>query len=212
MHGLVEPTDFFEIEARRRGYRLVAGLDEAGRGPLAGPVVAAAVILPRRCTLKGLNDSKQVSERERERLYADITQLAIGVGVGLADVWEIDALNILEATRLAMCRAIRALPRSPDFLLIDALALPAIRLPQRPIVKGDALCVSIAAASIVAKVSRDHLMQGYHRRYPQYNFWSHKGYGTPEHLRLLAKHGPCEIHRQTFRPVLQATMEEEWGA
>ncbi|MER3425414.1 MAG: ribonuclease HII, partial [Nitrospiraceae bacterium] len=155
---------------------------------------------------------KQVSERERERLYADITQLAVGVGVGLADVWEIDALNILEATRLAMCRAIRALPRSPDFLLIDALALPATRLPQRPIVKGDALCVSIAAASIVAKVSRDHLMQGYHRRYPQYNFWSHKGYGTPEHLRLLAKHGPCEIHRQTFRPVLQATMEEEWGA
>lgn len=208
----MEPTDFFEIEARRRGYRLVAGLDEAGRGPLAGPVVAAAVILPRQCTLRGLNDSKRVPEHERERLYAEIVRQAIGVGIGLADVREIDALNILEATRLAMRRAIQALPRAPDFLLTDALDLPSIRLPQRSIVKGDTLSISIAAASIVAKVSRDRLMWDYHRRYPQYNFRSHKGYGTPEHLRLLAKHGPCEIHRQTFRPVLQATKDDKRGA
>lgn len=199
----MEPTDFFETEARRCGYRRVAGLDEAGRGPLAGPVVAAAVILPRRCLFEGLNDSKQVAQPERDRLYEEIGRRAIGVGIGVASEREIDAMNILEATRLAMVRAIQALASSPDFLLLDAVTLPSVRVPQRAIIKGDGLSVSIAAASIIAKVTRDRLMQDYHRQYPQYNFLAHKGYPTSEHLRLLAAHGPCEIHRRTFRPVLQ---------
>jgi ribonuclease HII len=205
----VEPTDLFETEARRCGYRLVAGLDEAGRGPLAGPVVAAAVVLPRRCLLAGLNDSKQLTEAERERLYDEILQRALGVGVGRASEREIDAMNILEATRLAMGRAIQALPSVPDYLLLDALELPAVHLPQRAIIKGDTLSVSIAAASVVAKVTRDRLMGEYHRQYPQYNFQAHKGYGTAEHLRMLAAHGPCAIHRRSFRPVGEAVTAAE---
>ncbi len=199
----MEPTDLFETEARRCGYRLVAGLDEAGRGPLAGPVVAAAVILPRRCQLAGLNDSKQLTETERERLYDEIRQRAMGIGVGLSTEREIDAMNILEATRLAMSRAVQALPSVPDYLLLDAIELHAVPIPQRAIIKGDTLSVSIAAASIVAKVTRDRLMDDYHRQYPQYNFQAHKGYGTAEHLRLLAAHGPCAIHRRSFRPVCE---------
>ena len=200
----MEPTDLFETEAKRCGHRLVAGLDEAGRGPLAGPVIAAAVVLPRRCLLAGLNDSKQLTEAERERLYGEILQRALGVGVGRASEREIDTMNILEATRLAMGRAIQALPSAPDYLLLDALELPAIHLPQRAIIKGDTLSVSIAAASVVAKVTRDRLMGEYHRQYPQYNFQAHKGYGTAEHLRMLAEHGPCAIHRRSFRPVGEA--------
>ncbi len=205
----MEPTDLFEMEARRCGYRLVAGLDEAGRGPLAGPVVAAAVILPRRCQLAGLNDSKQLTEMERERLYDEIRQRAVGIGVGQASEREIDAMNILEATRLAMRRAIQALPVMPDYLLLDAIELSAVSLPQRAIIKGDTLSVSIAAASIVAKVTRDRLMGNYHRQYPQYNFQAHKGYGTAEHLRMLAVHGPCAIHRRSFRPVGEAAPAAE---
>ncbi len=205
----MEPTDLFETEAKRCGHRLVAGLDEAGRGPLAGPVIAAAVVLPRRCLLAGLNDSKQLTEAERERLYDEILQRALGVGVGQASEREIDAMNILEATRLAMGRAIQALPSVPDYLLLDALELPAVHLPQRAIIKGDALSVSIAAASVVAKVTRDRLMGGYHRQYPQYNFQAHKGYGTAEHLRMLAVHGPCAIHRRSFRPVGEAVLAAE---
>lgn len=205
----MEPTDLFETEARRCGYRLVAGLDEAGRGPLAGPVVAAAVILPRRCQLAGLNDSKQLTEMERERLYDEIRQRAVGIGVGQASEREIDAMNILEATRLAMSRAIQALPAMPDYLLLDAIELSAVSLPQRAIIKGDTLSVSIAAASIVAKVTRDRLMGDYHRQYPQYNFQAHKGYGTAEHLRMLAAHGPCAIHRRSFRPVGEAATAAE---
>lgn len=205
----MEPTDLFETEARRCGYRFVAGLDEAGRGPLAGPVVAAAVILPRRCQLAGLNDSKQLTEMERERLYDEIRRRAVGIGVGQASEREIDAMNILEATRLAMYRAIQALPARPDYLLLDAIELSAVSLPQRAIIKGDTLSVSIAAASVVAKVTRDRLMGDYHRQYPQYNFQAHKGYGTAEHLRMLAAHGPCAIHRRSFRPVGEATPAAE---
>jgi ribonuclease HII len=205
----MEPTDFFETEARRCGYRLVAGLDEAGRGPLAGPVVAAAVILPRRCRLAGLNDSKQLTDAERERLYGEIRQRAVGIGVGQASESEIDAMNILEATRLAMGRAIQALPSPPEYLLLDAIALPVVHLPQRAIIKGDALSVSIAAASVVAKVTRDRLMDEYHRQYPQYNFQAHKGYGTAEHLKMLDAHGPCAIHRRSFRPVADALAAEQ---
>ena len=203
------PTEEFEQEARRCGYRHIAGIDEAGRGPLAGPVVAAAVILPVRCRLAGVDDSKQLSEAVREQLYAAIFDTAVGVGVGSADAGEIDALNILEATRLAMRRAIENLAPSPDYLLIDAVTLPAVGLPARPIIKGDMLSLSIAAASIIAKVTRDHLMAAYHERFPQYNFLSHKGYGTEEHLRQLACYGPCAIHRRTFAPVRESILSTE---
>jgi ribonuclease HII len=195
------PTEEFEVEARCCGYRRIAGLDEAGRGPLAGPVVAAAVVLPRRCALAGLDDSKQIDETVRARLFGEIVRRAIGIGIGSASEAEIDRLNILEATRLAMRRALQALPLAPDFLLLDALTIPGISVRQRPIIKGDGLSCSIAAASIIAKVTRDRVMTEYHRWYPQYNFADHKGYSTPQHLRLLREHGPCAIHRSTYAPV-----------
>ena len=196
------PTDIFEVEARRCGYRYIAGLDEAGRGPLAGPVIAAAVIFPRRCRVLGLNDSKQLSAAQRDQLYVSIRDRAAMVGVGSATEKEIDRINILEATRLAMQRAIASLPLVPDFLLLDALTLPLLSIPQRAIITGDCLSLSIAAASVIAKVTRDRMMAGYHTEYPEYNFLSHKGYSTPEHLRLLTRHGPCAIHRRTFWPVV----------
>lgn len=195
------PTDEFELEARRCGYRRIAGLDEAGRGPLAGPVVAAAVVLPSRCRLIGCDDSKQLSDSEREALYAVIAERAAGIGIGSATEEEIDRLNILEATRLAMYRAVEALSPQPDCLLIDAVNLPGCGISSRSIIKGDALSLSIAAASIVAKVTRDRLMAEYHRVFPHYNFLSHKGYGTEEHLKQLEAYGPCAIHRRTFAPV-----------
>src|SRR5262249_39610996 len=164
------PTEEFERVARLCGYRRVAGIDEAGRGPLAGPVVAAAVVLPIHVRLTGVDDSKQLSEAERERLYDAILDKAVGVGIGSADAGEIDAINILEASRLAMCRALANLDPAPDFLLTDAVTLPAVRVPLRPIIKGDALSLSIAAASIVAKVTRDRLMAAFHETFPQYNF------------------------------------------
>lgn len=202
--NLMGPADEFEQEARRRGFRRIAGVDEAGRGPLAGPVVAAAVILPVHADLPGVNDSKQLSEADRERLYHVILEKAVGVGIGSADAGEIDTLNILEATRLAMVRAIANVIPAPDYVLTDAVTLPAIRLPVRPIIKGDALSRSIAAASIIAKVTRDHMMAAFHETFPPYNFLSHKGYGTAEHLRMLACFGPCPIHRRTFAPVREA--------
>ena len=195
------PTEEFERAARLCGYRRIAGIDEAGRGPLAGPVVAAAVVLPTRCRLSGVDDSKQLSQGERDRLYAAILEQAVGMGIGSADVGEIDRLNILEATRLAMRRAIEQLAPSPDYLLIDAVTLPGIRISVRPIIKGDALSLSIAAASIIAKVTRDRLMAKYHDMFPEYDFLSHKGYGTTGHLQRLSRHGPCSIHRRTFMPV-----------
>ncbi len=201
--SFVGPTDEFESEARRCGYRRIAGLDEAGRGPLAGPVVASAVVLPTRCHLLGCDDSKQLSESERERLYHVIIKRAVGIGIGSATEQEIDRLNILEATRLAMHRAVAGLSPQPDCLLIDAISLLGCAIPIRSIIKGDALCLSVAAASIVAKVTRDRLMAEYHRLYPHYNFLSHKGYSTEEHLQQLAAHGPCPIHRRTFEPVAQ---------
>lgn len=209
---MLQSDDAFELDAQRRGFRSVAGLDEAGRGPLAGPVVAAAVILPRRCRIQALHDSKQLSEATRERLYDEILARALGVGLGTANAQEIDDLNILEATRLAMQRALTALARPPDCLLIDAVTLPRVPLPQRPIIKGDALSRSIAAASIVAKVHRDRLMLDYHQDYPRYNFSMHKGYATAEHVSLLNTYGPCPIHRRSFRPVLDCAARHEPGA
>jgi ribonuclease HII len=155
-----------------------------------------------------LDDSKQVGEPERVQLFGEIVRRAMGIGVGSASEAEIDCLNILEATRLAMRRALQALPVLPDFLLLDALTIPGLSVPQRPIIKGDGLSCSIAAASIIAKVTRDRLMIEYHRWYPQYNFADHKGYSTPEHLRLLRQHGPCAIHRSTFAPVQHLVAED----
>ncbi len=195
------PTDFFEQAARARGYRRIAGLDEAGRGPLAGPVVAAIVILPRRWSPVLLDDSKLLSEQQREVLYEAITTRAIAWAIGLASEQEIDELNILGATRLAGCRAFSRLAITPDYLLLDALHLPTVSVPQRPVIKGDQLSRSIAAASILAKVSRDRMMTTYHERFPQYQFHLHKGYPTQEHLRRLHQFGPCPGHRRSFRPV-----------
>ncbi len=197
----MEPTHEFESEARRCGFRCIAGLDEAGRGPLAGPVVAAAVVLPMRCVLPGLNDSKLLSADVRDALFERILGKAVAVGIGQASEREIDQLNILQATRVAMMRALQQLRVEPDVLLLDAMTLPKAAVRQRPIIKGDQLSVSVAAASILAKVTRDRLMAQYHEVYPQYNFLAHKGYGTPEHLRLLTQFGPSPIHRVTFFPV-----------
>lgn len=205
------PTQEFERVARLCGYRRIAGIDEAGRGPLAGPVVAAAVILPSRCRLLGINDSKQLPAKDREEAYTAILEQAVGVGVGSADVGEIDQLNILEATRLAMRRAVDQLDPPPDYLLIDAVVLLGFKVPTKPIIKGDSLSVSIAAASIIAKVTRDRLMARYHEIFPEYGFLSHKGYGTAEHLERLARHGPCSIHRRTFAPVQEVMSAAKMG-
>ena len=202
----LDPDDLFECEAWTRGFRRVAGVDEAGRGPLAGPVVAAAVILPRRCRLEGLRDSKLLSERQREHLYARLLTAAVDIGVGVVDAEVIDALNILEATRLAMVQAVHHLIPAPDYLLLDAIVLPGVAAEQRAVIKGDRLCRSIAAASIVAKVLRDRLMVRAHVRYPQYGFLAHKGYGTAEHLRQLERYGPCELHRRSFAPVREVAV------
>jgi len=200
-HLLVEEKKLWQ-----NGYLHIAGIDEAGRGPLAGPVVAAACILPAKFELSGLNDSKQVTESKRERLFQEIKEQALGFAVGSAEPAEIDALNILQATKLAMKRAVENLKVRPHFLLIDALELPSIKIPQRGIIGGDALSASIAAASILAKVSRDHWMSELHGLYPEYGFAKNKGYGTKEHLDALRRFGPCPLHRKSFAPVNQGEL------
>jgi ribonuclease HII len=192
---------YFERSSRKAGYRCIAGLDEAGRGPLAGPVVAAAVVLPVGLLIPGLTDSKQVPEEERERLFEVIRARAVCYGVGIADERTIELVNILQATIIAMERALQSLNPQPDYLLLDAISLPRIPIPQKPLIKGDFRSHSIAAASILAKVSRDRIMLELHKKYPCYNFQNHKGYGTKEHLLLLQEHGPCDAHRKTFNPV-----------
>ncbi len=199
----------FERAAHDSGYRRVAGLDEAGRGPLAGPVVAAAVILPESLLIPGLNDSKKLTAAQRDRLYQVIVDSAVAYGIAVADERTIDEINILEASIVAMERALRSIDPAPDYLLIDGnFTLARVRLPQRPIVKGDSRSHSIAAASILAKVTRDRLMVELHDRYPQYNFKKHKGYGTAEHLAMLREHGPCDAHRRSFEPVASMCREE----
>lgn len=194
---------FFERSSREAGYTCIAGLDEAGRGPLAGPVVAAAVVLPGGLLIPGLTDSKQVPEQERERLFEVIQSRAVCYGVGIADERTIDLVNILQATIIAMERALQALNPQPDYLLLDAISLPRVRLPQKPLIKGDCRSHSIAAASILAKVTRDRIMLELHKKYPRYNFQKHKGYGTKEHLLHLREHGPCDAHRKSFNPVFR---------
>lgn len=193
--------DYFERLYAREGYHRIAGVDEAGRGPLAGPVVAAAVVLPPEGVGEPLFDSKKISPKKRESLYELICAKAIALGVGIVSPEEIDSLNILQATLKAMVHAIENLSVFPDFILIDGPHALPLSIPQKPIPKGDQLSNLIAAASIVAKVTRDRLMLQFHEKYPQYNFARHKGYGTREHRRAIERYGICEIHRKTFRGV-----------
>ncbi len=187
------------------GISLVAGIDEAGRGPLAGPVVAAAAILPVEFPLTGVNDSKKLPEKVREQLFEALTdhETLVCYGLGIAEPAEIDRFNILQATYLAMQRAVAALAVRPEHLLIDGLPAPLFSRHQTAIVDGDAKSMSIAAASIIAKVSRDRIMRTWHNEFPQYGFHQNKGYGTPSHLESLQIHGPCPIHRRSFAPVAQ---------
>ena len=187
---------------RKIGFKFIAGIDEAGRGPLAGPVVASAVILPADLKIPGLRDSKKVPEKERASLYWDILLSSLDLGVGIVEHDEIDRINILQATRLAMEKAVASLCISPDALIIDAVALPSVSIKQFSIIKADAKSASVAAASLIAKHTRDMIMLRYHSLYPEYNFNKHKGYCTEEHLSLLNLHGPCSIHRKSFRKVM----------
>ncbi|UFS72722.1 ribonuclease HII [Geomonas sp. RF6] len=197
------PTDplWFEAEALRHGYRYVAGVDEAGRGPLAGPVVAAAVILPEGLILEGADDSKKLTAAKRDELFDVIMKEALSVGVGIGDHILIDDINILQATLNAMCQAVAALTPAPDFILIDGISKIPLPTPQRTIKKGDSLSLSISAASIIAKVTRDRLMLEYDALYPGYGFADHKGYAAASHLDAIAKLGPCPIHRKSFSGV-----------
>jgi ribonuclease HII len=190
-----------ERELRLAGFRRIAGIDEVGRGSLAGPVVAAAVILPDRHRINGLRDSKVLSRARREALYERILDRAEAVGVGCIEVEVIDRINILQATKLAMREALGHMAEAPDHLVIDALSLREVDLPQRPIIDGDAISASIAAASIVAKVTRDRICAEFDARYPAYGFARNKGYGTRRHVDALLREGPCEWHRRSFAPL-----------
>lgn len=193
------PDYEFEKAAVNSGFSCICGVDEAGRGPLAGPVCAAAVILPEGAVIEGLDDSKKLTEKKRERLYDIIKQTAVAYSVAYGTLEEIETVNILEATYLAMNRAIEGLSVKPDFALIDGNRVPrGIKIPCETIVKGDSKSMSVAAASVLAKVTRDRLMLEYDKKYPEYNFKKHKGYGTKEHTELIKQYGPCEIHRLSF--------------
>ena len=187
-----------EFDREYKIYGTVCGIDEAGRGPLCGPVVAAAVILPDEYNILYINDSKKLSETKREEVYKEIDKYAVAYGVGIVSPERIDEINILQATYEAMRTAIHKLSVTPDILLNDAVTIPMVDIKQVPIIKGDAQCQSIAAASIVAKVTRDHLMEEYDKLYPEYGFAKLKGYGTAAHIKAIKEYGPCPIHRRTF--------------
>jgi ribonuclease HII len=195
--------DSFERSAYKRGYRVIAGVDEAGRGPLAGPVVAAAVVLPPGFFLDGVRDSKQLTEKKRQRLYDIILRGALSWGLGVVEPSVIDRINIFQSTRLAMKEAVQQISPAADYLLIDGARAQRLQLSvtQETIIRGDTLSLSVASASIIAKVSRDRIMEIYHHQFPQYNFISNKGYGTKEHLEAIRCHGPCKIHRRSFKGV-----------
>ena len=197
-HERVRLEGMREFENKYSDLAYVAGIDEAGRGPLAGPVVAAAVILPKDIFLPFLNDSKKVTEKRRDVLFDEIKQNAIAYGIGIASNTLIDEINILQATYEAMREAVNALEKTPDVLLVDAVHIPDINIKQEVIVKGDAKSLNIAAASILAKVTRDRLMAEYDKIYPEYGFASNKGYGTATHIAALKEIGPCAIHRKSF--------------
>ena len=193
------PDYEFEKAAVNSGFSCICGVDEAGRGPLAGPVCAAAVILPEGAVIEELDDSKKLTEKKREKLYDIIKETAVAYSVAYGTLEEIETVNILEATYLAMNRAIEGLNVKPDFALIDGNRVPrGIKIPCETIVKGDSKSMSVAAASVLAKVTRDRLMLEYDKKYPEYNFKKHKGYGTKEHTELIKQYGPCEIHRLSF--------------
>jgi ribonuclease HII len=196
-----------ESALRARGFRVVAGVDEAGRGPLAGPVAAAAVILPGDFTCDGLDDSKKTGPGRREKIYHQLTtDNRIIWAVAFAECGEIDTLNILRATHLAMRRAVEGLALRPDHCLVDGLPVRDLPVPHQAVVKGDGLSLSIAAASIIAKVTRDRLMREIDREFPDYGFARHQGYGTKEHLEAVRNHGPCRHHRRSFQPVAQLAL------
>ena len=195
---VMRTNEMKKYEKKYQECRYICGIDEVGRGPLAGPVVAAAVILPKDVDIYYLNDSKQLSEKKREQLYEEIMEKAIAVGIGFADEKCIDEINILQADYVAMREALSKLSVKPDILLNDAVTIPEVEIPQEPIIKGDAKSVSIAAASIVAKVTRDRFMVEMDQKYPGYDFASNKGYGSAKHIQRLKEVGPCEIHRKTF--------------
>ena len=195
------PNLDFEREIWAKG-KIPAGVDEAGRGPLAGPVVAAAVVLPDDCEIEGLDDSKKLSQSKRERIFEEIKAICLSYAVGVVEPEEIDRVNILRAALLAMEISVKKLTTKPDYLLIDGNQKTSLMLMQETIVKGDSKSCSIAAASILAKVTRDSIMEEYHSIYPEYNFKSHKGYPTKEHYQAIRDHGPCAIHRRTFKGVL----------
>lgn len=190
----------YEHEIIRLGYKLIAGIDEAGRGPLAGPVVAAAVILPVGCYIESLNDSKKLSPAKRELVYSRIRELALAVSCQVVSSEYIDKYNIYNATIEAMRRSIEKLSPAPEYLLVDAVKIKGTKIPQQAIIHGDSLSASIAAASIVAKVERDKIMVKFDEIYPEYNFAKHKGYPTPEHIAAIRNYGPCPIHRKSFHP------------
>ncbi len=200
LHKKFLEMTLFEEELRQQGFRYIAGIDEAGRGPLAGPVVAGAVILPEDFYLPGIDDSKKLSEQKREEYFDRIKMDAIAVGVGIIDAAEIDRINILEAAKKAMLAAVIQLEPNPDYLLIDAVKLET-PYPSESFIKGDARSITIAAASIIAKVTRDRLMKEISRKHPEYGFSSNMGYGTTEHLEALKQHGITSYHRKTFAPV-----------
>ncbi len=187
---------------RARGFLRIAGIDEAGRGPLAGPVVAAAVVLKEGTIISGLRDSKRVPEHERESLFDEIRHSSLDIGIGVVGSDDIDRMNILKATRFAMQLAVENLLMKPDMLIIDALSLLSIPIKQISPVKGESVSASVAAASIIAKVSRDRIMLDFDRQYPNYHFRRHKGYSTREHLEMIRLYGPCPIHRKTFFRVM----------
>ena len=193
------PDFNYEITAAKRGYKYICGVDEAGRGPLAGPVCAAAVILPDGCVIEGLNDSKKISAKKRERLYDEIIEKAVGWSVAFGSVEEIESVNILKATYLAMNRAIDGLPVKADYAIIDGNRVPdGIKIQCETVVGGDSKSCSVAAASIIAKVTRDRLLMKYDRQYPEYGFAKHKGYGTAAHYDAIRKYGITPIHRPSF--------------
>lgn len=200
------PDLLIEEELIQKGHKLIAGIDEAGRGPLAGPVVAAAVILPRDYSSDILNDSKKISPKVREKLYKELTDPLSGIfcAYSVIDPVIIDKINILNATHRAMSESALSLKKEPSFAIIDGKPVKGFPYPYQAIVKGDEKCLSIAAASVIAKVERDRLMQKYGEKYPQYGFEKHKGYGTRLHLEALKKFGACPIHRQSFAPVREA--------
>lgn len=207
----IQQLGVFEEGLRRQGYKAICGVDEAGRGPLAGPVVAAAVILPEELEIPGLDDSKKLTPTQRERVFEQIVVSECPVAVGVIDHATIDTINILKAALMAMRKAVLALGSRPEIVLVDGnFPIPKLAYPQYALVGADASCKAVAAASILAKVTRDRIMNDYEKLFPDYRFSVHKGYPTPDHLAELEQHGPCEIHRKSFRPVaklLEPTLE-----